>query len=111
MVTKQHFIQTAAIIKRARDFNASQYDDPKSALTDININKRFVQIAEFFADEYENENERFDRVKFMKACGFGGACNCPRIARRMECNDCGYPLSEAMNACYDTTPCGCLLHR
>lgn len=111
MTTKQHFVQTAAILKRAREHNAAQWDNPAMALADPQINKRYVAIAEFFANEYEGENPNFDRVRFFKACGFAGACDCPRIARRVECNDCGYPMSEALIPYNTTNRCGCSLHR
>lgn len=29
---------------------------------------------------------------------------CPRVARRMECRECGYPYSEAFEAQDDTVP-------
>ena len=72
MVTKQHFIQTAQIIKRARENAAGQYDDPKAAMSDPEVNKFFSDIATFFADAYENDNDRFNREMFLKACGFDG---------------------------------------
>ena len=50
MLTKKHFIATAKTIKEL----------PK---------KQRKSTAEKFARQYAAENPRFDKAKFMKACG------------------------------------------
>ena len=68
-VSKSHFEQTARIIKNARESNSGQYDDPTAALNDPAFNKPYRDMAEFFAHEYKRDNPRFDRERFMRACG------------------------------------------
>ena len=50
MLTKKHFIATAKTVKEL----------PK---------KQRKVVAEKFAQKYVAENPRFDRAKFLKACG------------------------------------------
>ena len=58
--TKSQFETTARIIKYALE---QKQNDPNFGIRDI---------AGFFADAFENDNDRFNREKFMKACGFDG---------------------------------------
>jgi hypothetical protein len=53
MVTKRHFQETANIIRSMRD------DEPEAARV----------FARHMADFFKQENPRFDRERFMKACG------------------------------------------
>ena len=58
MFTKHHFEVVAETIKKTK----SQFVtfDAKDALTQCAVN---------FCDRLASENERFDREKFLKACG------------------------------------------
>lgn len=56
MLTKRHFQETARIIAKARTLTSRD-----EAIIDW--------LANDFADYFGNENPRFDRPKFMQACG------------------------------------------
>ena len=62
MLTRKVFEQVAASVKKSVD---------KSDETlDINLYKFAGEMARDLADYFERENPRFDRDRFMKACGF-----------------------------------------
>jgi hypothetical protein len=56
--TKQHFEQTAAIIREA-------YRTPAGPETKFAI----AALADDFASAYSRDNSRFDRSRFLRACG------------------------------------------
>jgi hypothetical protein len=53
-MTKQDFEMIARVLRTHRD----DFGD-----------KRALRVAQDFADELQGYNDRFDRARFMKACG------------------------------------------
>lgn len=58
MQTKKTFIATAATLKAKLD-----------AATCAEVRETLTALAHEFADGYGRDNSRFDRARFLKACG------------------------------------------
>ena len=54
MLTRKHFVAVAQVLK------AFPHGAPTASQ---------AKLAEAFADMFENENPRFERGRFLKACG------------------------------------------
>ena len=62
MLTRKVFEQVAASVKKSVD--------KADETLDIQLYKFAGEMAKELADYFERENPRFDRDRFMKACGF-----------------------------------------
>lgn len=61
MMTAKHFRTIAATIREQR------------SVTPDNDRETLVQTAKRLADAFRADNPRFDRERFLVACGFSGA--------------------------------------
>jgi hypothetical protein len=59
-VTKKDYIATAKILKAEKDHPASG-----GAAVQLTVER----LAHAFADMFQNDNSRFDRARFLQACG------------------------------------------
>lgn len=66
MFTRQHYKAIAEIVKRNTDLGECRVTLPKVSRTYRNT-RRFISsdLADYFAED----NPRFDREKFLEACG------------------------------------------
>ncbi len=64
-MTRKDFILIAAAIRAARDEMFAK--EPDESHVDLNDGLNYT--AEFIADALRRTNERFDRERFLKACG------------------------------------------
>lgn len=78
MLTKKYYVMIANAIKRASD--APGYAE------------RNAFVAHELADEFARDNARFDRARFLKACGV--------LPESYTCAQCGQRID-------DGKPCGC----
>lgn len=84
MITKQTFEALAASIRRQVDKahnmydllerkewleNGAEDDEQNSYAFNAGMKLSCIRIAEDAADHFEQSNPRFDRARFMKACG------------------------------------------
>lgn len=65
-MTKKHFQAIASLFTWRAGHNYSPID------FDAGYNQAVSDIANDLADYFAIENERFDRTKFLTACGLGG---------------------------------------
>lgn len=68
MMTKKHYKQAAETIKQVKRHQV-QSDTPATILT---RNVVCADIANGLADMFEQDNPKFDRDLFLKACGVDG---------------------------------------
>jgi rRNA maturation endonuclease Nob1 len=65
-VSKMHFEMVARVLRERREFLTDDLNIAESAQrAELNL------VALAFASEFKRENPRFDRERFLKACGFG----------------------------------------
>lgn len=62
MASRRDYERTAELFRTQVDTAAIGFDD--------NATGALRRLAEGFATEYKTDNPRFDRVRFLKACGF-----------------------------------------
>ena len=69
MMSKKHYIVIAGILKQRRQvcFDAGRTSDPYRQGAVAATNAVVLELAEYFAAE----NPRFDRARFLAACGLG----------------------------------------
>lgn len=65
-LSKKHFERIAYIIRIAGETAARE----ESAVTHAAILRNNRDIANTYANDFAQENPRFDRGRFMAACGF-----------------------------------------
>ena len=65
-MTKKHYIAVAALIKRETDYVNTLDNDPWEAAASY---CPVARVAEGLADLFKADNARFDRERFLSACG------------------------------------------
>lgn len=80
--TKQHFELVARLLKQGQakcgGLTGRNASDAKA------INGALESLAYEFADEFGRTNERFDRSRFLKACGLAVAVSVPGVANAFK---------------------------
>ncbi len=66
MFSKQHYEAIANILKPYHEYNFTRNFRDSEA-----VNKMIDNLVGDFGDYLEKENPRFDRVKFLRAIGYG----------------------------------------
>ena len=67
MFTRQHYKAIAAIIKGVAQMHEPVIEAEQPIKYGVTVTKR--SISEKLADYFAKDNERFDREKFLEACG------------------------------------------
>jgi hypothetical protein len=65
-MTRRHFIAVAGCIHRSNELAAERLSRRES----IKVQESNLLLAEGLGDIFYAENGRFDRGRFMRACGF-----------------------------------------
>jgi hypothetical protein len=69
-MTRKDFELIAAAVKDARPLSKYRMDDPVAVrLSILNANTALDNVADFLADRLSQTNPRFDRARFLTACG------------------------------------------
>ena len=66
MFTKKHYEAIAKLLKAYHDHNGK-----RDYVGGIEVDQMIDQLVGDFGDLFGDDTERFDRVKFLKAIGYG----------------------------------------
>jgi hypothetical protein len=67
-VTRKHFQKIAAVLHSIRKF---EVEDIERSSIDVRV-VRFSSVVDALAGVLADSNPRFDRDRFLEACGIGG---------------------------------------